>query len=43
MLARRLAPQLLEHREALLVADDRLAVDQQERILSRFTASTMSG
>ena len=43
MLARRLAPQPFEHREPVLIAGDRLAIDQAERTLSRSTASTMSG
>ena len=43
MLARRLAPQPFEHRQPVLIAGDRLAIDQAERTLSRSTASTMSG
>ena len=35
MLARRLATQPLEHREAALVAGDRLAVDQAGAHISR--------
>jgi hypothetical protein len=41
--SRWLLAQQLEHGQAVLVAGDRLAVDQAERTLSTFTASTMSG
>jgi len=41
--SRWLLAQQLEHGQAVLVAGDRLAVDQAERTLSTFTASTISG